>query len=314
MASHSVRLRSLLEIALSLLGLFPAFACDAEPGRAEAVHVQTIEGFAEPESVRYDPEQDVFFVSNIAGFGSVKDSIGFISRVDAGDLSRIDHFIRSGAHGTLLHAPKGMALQGDTLWVADIDVLRAFDRHTGAPLAAVDLAPVGAILLNDVAAGPDGAVYVTDSGIEMSPVGVIYSGGEKVLRVRGADHAVSLLAAGPELGHPNGISWDTAGDRWVVVGFAPFASEAYALGQDGGRTVLGRGKGRFDGVEVLGDGRLLVTAWSDSSLHLFDGAEDRQIVRNIWQAADLGVDTKRMRAAIPLALQGRVEFWNLPSR
>jgi hypothetical protein len=78
--------------------------------------------------------------------------------------------------------------------------------------------------------------------------------------------------------------------------------------------VLATGKGRFDGIERLPDGRLLVTAWSDSSLHLIDGADDRLIVRNIWQPADLGVDTKRMRAAIPLVLQGRVELYDLPPR
>jgi hypothetical protein len=34
-----------------------------------------------------------------------------------------------------LDAPKGITLHGDTLRVTDIDVLRAFDRHTDAPLS-----------------------------------------------------------------------------------------------------------------------------------------------------------------------------------
>src|SRR2546426_3743544 len=33
---------------------------------------------------------------------------------------------------TLFRSPKGMALNGDTLWVADIDVVRAFNAKTGA--------------------------------------------------------------------------------------------------------------------------------------------------------------------------------------
>jgi hypothetical protein len=35
-----------------------------------------------------------------------------------------------------LHAPRGMSIVGDTLWVADADAVRGFDRRSGAPLAA----------------------------------------------------------------------------------------------------------------------------------------------------------------------------------
>lgn len=275
--------------------------------------MRVIDGFDQPESVRYDPDLDLFYVSSIAGFGSVEDGFGYISRVHAAEPGRIEHFIRSGANGVTLNAPKGMALQGDTLWVADIDVLRSFHRRTGVPLAEIDLSPFGAVLINDVAAGGDGTLLATDTGIRMSPVGVVYVEGQKILRIAPATGAVEVVAAGEELGHPNGIAWDPAGQRWVVVGFHPFHSEAYALA-DGGREVLARGIGRFDGVEVLHDGRLLVTAWNDSSLHLIDGAEDRRIVRDLWQPADLGVDTWRQRVAIPLVLQGRVEIWTIPPR
>ena len=61
-----------------------------------------------------------------------------------------------------LNAPKGMALRGDTLFVADIDILRMFNRRTGAPLGGVDVAERGATFLNDVAVGPDGSLYITD--------------------------------------------------------------------------------------------------------------------------------------------------------
>lgn len=302
-----------LPIELLPVALAIGLACTADPGHEDARRIRVISGFDQPESVRYDPELDLYYVSSIVGFGSVKDGFGYISRVDASQTGRIDHFVQGGRGGVVLHAPKGMTLQGDTLWVADIDVLRAFDRRSGAPLAQIDLAPHGAVLLNDVATGPDGALYTTDSGIVMSPVGVVYTTGQKILRVTPRDGRVELLASGEDLRHPNGISWDTTGRRWVVVGFHPFGSEAYVLGAAGaGREVLARGSGRFDGVEVLGDGRLLITAWSDSSLHLVDAAGDRRIVRDLWQPADLGVDTRRDQVAIPLVLQGRVEIWTIP--
>ena len=294
-----------------------AAGCGREARSAElsaATRVITFEGFDGPESVRYDPDQDRYFVSAMMGPGSAKDGLGYISRIDAEKLNGAERFIESGRNGVTLNAPKGMALQGDTLWVADIDVLRAFDRRTGAPLANIELAGAGAILLNDVAVGPDGSLHVTDTGIAMTPLGVIYRGGDKIFSVVPGG-AVSIVAQGKELGRPNGITWDPDGKRWIVVSFDPFVSEVYSIAQGSReRKLIARGKGKFDGVERLSDGRILVTSWSDSALHVFDDGEDRLMVREIWQAADLGVDTRRQRVAIPLALQGRVEIWTIPNR
>jgi sugar lactone lactonase YvrE len=284
----------------------------AEPARAHRLH--RVEGFGFPESVRYDPDQDVFFVSNMAGPGSLKDGNGYIAKVDAGNPDSAFVWIQGGANGVVLDAPKGMALHGDTLWVTDIDVLRGFHRRTGTPLATIDLRPQRAVLLNDVAIGPDGSLHVTDTGIAMTDKGVIYQGGDRIFRI-GPDRAVSTIASGAGLGRPNGITWDPDGRRWIVVSFDPFRSEVYAIRPgETTRTTLARGMGKFDGVERLADGRLLVTSWSDSALLVVDGDRTERIVRDLWQPADLGVDTRRGRVAIPLALQGRVEIWALPPR
>ena len=168
------------------------------------------------------------------------------------------------------------------------------------------------MLLNDVAVAPDGSLRVTDTGIVMTNKGVVYRGGDRIFRV-GPGRAVSVEAQGESLKRPNGITWDPDGKRWIVVSFGPFASEVYAIRPgETGKTVLGRGLGKFDGVERLSDGRLLVTSWSDSSLHVFADGTDRRVIRDLWPA-DLGVDTRRGRVAIPLVLQGRVEIWELPS-
>lgn len=313
--AHRHRLSPLLLLAAFAAACDTAQARDTPPA-ARKVHV--VQGLGFPESVRYDPEQDVYFISNMTGPGSLKDGNGLIVRVRAGDLQQPAPFVEGGRGGAVLDAPKGMALQGDTLWVADIDVLRGFHRRTGAPLATIDLEPHGAVLANDVAVGPDGRLYVTDTGIAMTDKGVMYRGGDKIF-VIGPGRAVSLLAEGRDLGRPNGITWDPDGGRWIVVSFDPFRSEVYAIapGQDvprgqEARTVLLRGLGKFDGVERLADGRLLVTCWADSSVHLLDGQRDQRIIRGLWQPADLGVDTRRNRVAIPLVLQGRVEIWELP--
>ena len=281
-------------------------------GASGARFVVNVLGFQGPESVRYDSADDVFFVSNMTGYGSKHDGNGYITRVSAADPNVATVFIQGGRNGAVLDSPKGLALHGDTLWVADIAALRGFDRHTGAPLATIDLAPLGAVLLNDVAVGPDGSLRVTDTGIEMGEVGVVHTGPDRIFTV-GPARAVSVMAAGPALRQPNGITWDASAQRWIVVSFDPFVGEIATFGaRDSVRHVLHRAPvGRLDGVEVLPGGGILYTSWADSSVHLLAGGRDRQIVREVPEPADIGIDTRRHRLAIPLSTLGRVQLWDI---
>lgn len=278
----------------------------------EARFVANVTGFQDPESVRYDAEQDAYLVSNMTGNGSDKDGNGYIARVAAESPFGASILARGGANGVTLHAPKGMAIHGDTLWVADIDALRGFDRRTGAPLATIDFAPLGAVMLNDVAVAPDGTLRVTDTGIQMRLVGIAHTGPDRIFKV-GPNGAITEMASGLALRQPNGIAWDSAGRRWIVVSFDPFVGEVAAFPADGGaRQVLHRStRGRFDGLVVLPNGAALYTSWMDSSVHVLRGTDDRQLVREVPEAADLGLDTQRRRLAIPLATLGRVQLWAL---
>jgi len=317
------RSRSFATAGLSLLALATAactqsttfvaekprnYPADSVEGTAHKLGV--VQGFYGPESVRYSPGQDVYFVSVMNGPGSEKDNNGYIVEIDAGNLGHAKLFAVGGKNGVHLDAPKGLAIHGDTLWTTDIDVVRGFDRTTGKPLGEIDLRPYHAVLLNDIAVGPDGTIYVTDTGIDMANIGVIYVGGDKVFAI-GPNHAVRLIAHGNVLGRPNGVVWDSVGKRPIVVSFDTWHSEMYALHpQDSTRTILATGKGRFDGIEPIGGGRFLVSCWQDSSIHVFGNHSDKQIVRNVPSPADIGIDTKRNRLAIPVG-NNRVEFWDL---
>jgi sugar lactone lactonase YvrE len=273
--------------------------------------VRNIIGFQGPESVRYDPEQDVFFVSNMTGYGSALDRNGYISRVSAANPDSASVFVQGGKDGAVLDAPKGLALHGDTLWVADIHALRAFDRRTGAALATIDLAPQRAVQLNDVAIGADGTIHVTDTGIIMGKDGVVHVGPDRIFIV-GPGRAVSVAAEGPQLRRPNGITWDAEHRRWIVVAFDPFVGEVASMPADmSSRTVLRSGKGQLDGVEVLRDGTVLFSSWADSSIHALRDGRDRQVIRDVPVPADIGVDTRRQRLAIPLSMLGRVQLWDI---
>jgi sugar lactone lactonase YvrE len=278
---------------------------------SRARFIRNVIGFQGPESATYDSDQDVFFVSNMTGYGSAQDGNGYITRMSAGNPDSAQVFAAGGKNGVTLDAPKGMAIQGDTLWVADISVLRGFDRHSGAPVGAIDLAPFGVVQANDVAVGPDGSLRVTDTGIIMGKDGVVYTGGDKIFAI-GPGRTVRVATSGPELRRPNGVAWDRAGARWIVVSFDPFVGEVAAMPADmSSRQVLRRGTGQLDGVVVLPDGTILFSSWADSSIHALSGGRDVQVIREVPVPADIGLDTRRLHLAIPLSMLGRVQLWDL---
>lgn len=126
-------------------------------------------GFMTPECVVWDKAADVYLVSNIHGHSLHKDDNGFISRVRPDGTVEALKWIDGTKEEVTLHAPKGMAIMRDSLWVTDIDVVRQFDLKSGRPLG--EIAVEGASFLNDVAfaghAEHEGAnLIVTDTGLE----------------------------------------------------------------------------------------------------------------------------------------------------
>ena len=126
-------------------------------------------GLATPESVIHDDAKDVYLVSNINGSPLDADNNGFISRLSPDGKVENLKWIEGGKNNVKLNAPKGLAVMGDNLYVADLDTVRIFDRNTGAPSGEVKIA--GATFLNDVAVTSDGHVLVSDSGLKAGAKG-----------------------------------------------------------------------------------------------------------------------------------------------
>jgi sugar lactone lactonase YvrE len=283
-----------------------------EAAPADFARAATIQGgFKTPESVRFDATEDVYFVSNINGSPGAKDNNGFITRV-RGEGGEIDSlmFIAGGRGGVALNAPKGLAITGDTLWVADIDAVRAFDKKTGRPIASHVIQ--GAVFLNDIATGPDGALYITDTGIQITDAGMSHPGPDRVFKLTRGGQASSALRLDSLVG-PNGITWDDANQRFIIVAFAGKDIMAWKPG-DAKATTISSGKGEFDGVERLADGRILVSSWADSSIYVLDGSALVRAVAGVESPADIGVDTKRNRVAVPLFQANRVELFAIPAK
>ena len=259
--------------------------------------VTRVEGLMGPEAVKYDAEQDVYFVAN---FGppaeEQRDGNGFISRVGPeGAIEELRFAV--GTEDQPLHMARGMALQGDTLWVADVDGIHGFHRMSGEPLAFVDFRSFEPGFLNDIDTDPEGRLHVTDTGR-----GRVYRVTEE-----GPEIAVEDDRTGP----PNGITWDAEreafllapwGGGQVIRAWSPSSGFSDVATLDGGN---------FDGIELVGDW-LLVASQSDSTLWVVDGSEPRPAARLEGTPADIAVDVDRRRVAIPYISRNLVEIWRLP--
>lgn len=252
-----------------------------------------------PESVLHDPQQDVYFISNLNGALTTVDDNGFISRVDAKTLQVHLKWIAGGRDGVRLDAPKGMAIVGDALFVGDVTAVRSFDRRSGRPLGEIPLP--GATLINDLTT--DGtSVYVSDTGLRPGP-GTIFepTGTDAIWKI--TNNRAEKIAAGRDLRHPNGLDWVDGKLRAVTFG----PSELYAL-VDGKRKRLALlPDGQLDGLVHLADGSALVSSWGGEGIYRGrPGGKFEPVITGIDNPADIGYDTKRGRLLLPIPALNQV--------
>ena len=289
------------------------FGCsrDSAPdSAAEPRLIATVSGFETPESVRYDPARDVFYVSNVTGNPQAKDNNGFISRIRGDGTVDSLRFIVGRVNGVTLHSPKGMFLSGDTLWVADIDALRSFDVTSGAPFGTIDLAPNGALFLNDITRSPDGTFYISDTRLVFSDSGVTHRGGDRIYRV-GADGRITIAVESDTLGRPNGVLWDNEGQRLLIAALGPQRIFEWKPA-DSSLHMIATGPGGYDGVEPLGGGRFLVSAQDDSSISVLENGAVTKLIPGIDSPGDIGWDPARRRLFVPLLGANQVMIWEVP--
>ena len=174
-------------------------SAESAPASRMATKIGEVRGLQAPEAARWDFDQNVWFVANINGDPFGKDNNGFITRLTSEGKVDSLKFIAGGRGGVTLNAPKGMAIVGDSIWVADIDAVRAFNKRTGAAAGSVRLP--GAKFLNDIAAGPDGTLYITDSGFGPK---FSHPGPDRIYQIKGGK--ATVLFESKDLAGPNGIA------------------------------------------------------------------------------------------------------------
>lgn len=264
-------------------------------------------GFELPESVLWDDRADVYLVGNMRGDSRTADDNGSISRVGP-DGARVDRWIDGADPAVELHAPKGMAVAGDALYVADIQHVRVFDRATGAPRASWPIP--GAVMLNDIAAG-DGAIYVSDSGLSpnQQPASAEHAMWKLELTAGGAAPVPRALIRGRDLGRPNGLAV-RGRDVWLATGKGELIH--FVDDREVGREKLP--VERLDGVVIRDDGRFYISSWdADGVVYVGKpGGPWTVALRDLKSAADIGWDARRARLLLPILVEGIFEARPMP--
>jgi hypothetical protein len=264
-------------------------------------------GLSGPENLVYDSVADVFLVSNVNGEPGARDNNGFISRVAPDGKVITLKWIEGGRRGARLDSPKGLAIRGDTLVIADLGAVHYFDRRSGRPLRSIKLPGK---IMNDVAFADDGTLYVTDTGPIRDKQPVDTSADLDAVYRISQGGKVETVARGLELHRPDGIVVDPqetlvatfAGDRIERVQNDGSAPATYA-------TLPG---GRVDGLRRLGDGDLLATSWDTKSVYRISGGVPHQLISGIESPAGIAVDSRRNRLAISSMEENTITIVPLP--
>ena len=121
-----------------------------------------VSGLSHPVCFIVDPETGNYFIANVNGATTARDNNGFITKLDAQGKVVALKFIGPKAAAPL-HAPKGLAVVGKTLYVLDLDRVRGYDTESGGLLHDIDMSPHKAAFLNDLTRDAEGNLYLSDS-------------------------------------------------------------------------------------------------------------------------------------------------------
>jgi sugar lactone lactonase YvrE len=251
-----------------------------------------------PESVLYEPTENVLFVSNMDGKPDEKDGQGFISKV-----SPVNGTIIELNWATGLNAPKGMAVSSDNskLYVSDITDLVEIDIANGQITNRYN-AP-GSAFLNDVVSDEQGNIYVSDTGTNAT-----------YKLDKNNESSLQIWLQNPELNSPNGLYIDSTTNKLVVTSLGGSLS----LVDLDNKTINNLGiqvpVGSLDGIEAdTTENLYYVTDWAAGKVYAVnsDGTGYRTLIDLQKQGADLEYIANERMVIIPMMQDNKLVAYGI---
>ncbi len=247
--------------------------------------------FKTPESVWYDKDTNMLYVSNINRYPAKYIYNGFISKVSpSGKIVKLK-WVRN------LLDPKGLCTYKGKLYVSDVDTLVEIDLNTGEIIKKQKIS--GAKFLNDVVVDSKGRVYITDTSKENGGVYRYYKGkvkvwlkGKKISRPNGLFYYRSILYVG------------NSGDKSIKM--FNVNTKKYL-----GKIYVGTG---IDGLIYFKKGRFLTSDWEGRTFFVTKEGEVKKLLDTRAQkinAADIGFVPEKNLVIIPTFYKDKIVAYKL---
>ncbi|MBI4432588.1 MAG: SMP-30/gluconolactonase/LRE family protein [Candidatus Omnitrophica bacterium] len=249
----------------------------------------TLSKFDSPESMVVDPEDGSYYVSNLAGSPTEKDSNGYISKISSSGNIVIQKFIGGKKGDAILHSPKGLALSGNELFVADIDTIKVFNKKSQKLTAIVDLSKHHVKFLNDLALDAEGDLYVTDMFAN------------RIFKIKPKKaYEVTVYKGGPLLSRPNGLLVNPRSKNLMVATFDP--GMILEIDSFGGIHILKKGLKGLDGMDYDREGNLYVSSFEMGEIYKIERMGRGPLttfLKGLTTPTDIAYDRKKNELLIP---------------
>ena len=233
----------------------------------------TVTGLQTPESALVGPDGRIY-VSEIGEFG--KDGDGQIRVIDKNGQTHV--------FATGMDDPKGLAVFGNNIFVADKSrVLNVGLDGQWTVFAAADAFPVTPQFLNDLESDKQGNIYVSDTGDLKGKGGAVYRIGKngKVALITNGDKDARVLG-------PNGLLMDGP-DALLEVDFVSGILYRIKI-RTGAIEKLAEGFGGGDGVVRGSRGVIYVSDWQNGRVFSLSRAGEVKLIKEGFKsAADIGL-------------------------
>ncbi len=268
--------------ALVLLQAFSLHAKEPVPTK--------ITGLKSPESVVQGKDGSLY-ISEIVEFG--KNGDGQISKVDKkGNVTVL-------AKG--LDDPKGLAMIGDKLYVADINRIIEVNKDGTWQVYGAQMAfPGTPVFLNDLEADKLGNLYVSDSG-DLKSGGVIYK-----IAKGGAPITVVADSKNPDILAPNGLLFEGR-NNLLSVDFESGILYRVNL-STGATTKIAEGFGGGDGLVKTKTGKIIISDWKTGKIYELVGGKARLIKDGYKASADMAITNDGKYLMVPDMKAGELDF------